>query len=338
MVYILIKATHNFNLDFFTIPTWTDESLKKIFLNDLPLHYHEFENRGEELIDRDEIWNGGGRGNNYGFRDNDFTECAEILAAGCSFTWGAGLYEKHIWPTHIRNMTGKTVHNIGVSGGSISGTVSRIFAYIRKFGKPKTIICLFPDAFRLYLPLIPDRFTHTRAEGADLFEFYHEHKQPVLIDTGWSNWDENKRSYSQPIYSKIPHTTNEVLPAEVAFYLSIQSIHLLESFCNEVGINLIWTTWHYDTYVFFKKIQSLADKTYFKNFGSDLMNASLYTKRKDVPDEEWPDYGCHLDLKEQDKYTFLIAADTHHWGSHSQIHLAESLYKELKKMYPDIKT
>ena len=317
-----------YGIDFFFKPTWNDQTLRKIYLNNLPT-YSDWVDNGlpPTPLDADEIWNGGGRGNNFGFRDEPFFECADILMAGCSFTWGAGLHEKHIWPTYIKKMTGQKTANIGVSGGSIHGSVARIFAYIRKFGKPKTIICLFPDAFRLYLPLVKGRFTNSRVEERE-FTSYENIPQGMLIDTGWVNYNPETRTYPQPTYSKIPHHTNEVLPAEVAFYLSMQQIHFLEQYCFEANIKLVWATWHYDTYLFFKKIKSIADPTYFRNF-IDISECGKYTKGLLGKDPD--DFGCHKELQEEDKKTFLIAADTHHWGSHSQIHIAEMFYEQIKE-------
>lgn len=326
MVYLLM-ADLEFNLDFFFKPTWDNETLKKIFLNNLP-SYANWVDTGlpEEIPFSNEVWNVGGRGNNFGFRDDPFFKCADILMAGCSFTWGIGLLEKHVWPTHIKNMTGKTTANIGVSGGSIHGAVSRIFSYIRKFGKPKIIICLFPDAFRLYLPSIKNRFTNDRIYNK---EFISNDNVPeaVLIDTGWQNYDNSTKSYTQPLYSKMPHYQNEILPAEVSFYLSIQQIHLLEQYCFDANIHLVWATWHHDTHLFFEKIKSLSDPTYFRYF-IDITKEAIYTQQLNGPPVK--DFGCHKELEKEDKETFLISADKHHWGSHSQIHIAETFYEHIK--------
>lgn len=319
---------HKYTLDFFKKPTWTDESLQKVFLNNLNEYYNIGEIRSDELIDRDEIWNGGGRGNNHGFRDANFDKCADILAAGCSFTWGAGLYEQHRWPNHIKNLTNQSLHNIGVSGGSVYGTTSRIYAYIRKFGKPKTILCLFPDFFRIYLPLIPDRLIHPRVPEDNLIKDIDGNKQPALIDYGWYNWDEGKLEYTQPHYSKIPHMVHDVLPAELMFYMAMQEIHRFEQYCEGAGINLVWGTWHYETFLFIEKIKSLADSSYFKSF-VNISPASQYTKRSGL--DEFPDFQCHQSLKEEDQLTYWMAADGDHWGSHSQIHIAEIFYEKIKE-------
>jgi hypothetical protein len=323
-----MNDNQEFNLDFFKKGTWTDNSLKNIYLNNLP-EYSHYMPMEEGIANQDEIWNGGGRGNNHGFRDYHFNDCADILAAGCSFTWGAGLYEKDLWPNHIKNMTGKTVHNIGVSGGSIHGTVSRIFSYIRKYGKPKIVICLFPDALRSFLPLIPDRLTHSRLGNDILRHSFENKKQPMKIDTGWNGWSDETKSYFQPLYSKMPHHLNDIIPIEVAFYLSMQHIHMLEQYCDAADIKLVWGTWHSDTRLFFEKIKSLADDSYFKYY-IDLEETGQYSKH--VENETLPDYQCHNELKMTDKETYWMAADKHHWGSHSQIHIAEEFYKQIKNI------
>lgn len=331
-----INPKNFYDINFFAEdnPRYEDDTLRQIFLNSFQRNTmaEDLNSFKDRVTDSDEIWNGGGRGNNYGFRDDNFTEVADILAAGCSFTWGAGLNEKYVWPRHIKNMTGKTVHNIGVSGGSVSGTVKRIFAYIRKFGNPKTIICLFPDLLRLYLPTDKDRFTHPRVSESDHLVYEDEEKtRPKFFvsDVGWTHFDNIKLGYWQPKYSKIPHNVHDVIPGEVSFFLGIQDIHLLEQYCFATGIKLVWGTWHYPTFLFFEKMKSISDDTYFKYYTSDIVNAAAYNKDINTQ-KKMEDFGCHKELEAEDQETFLISADTHHWGSHSQIHIAEIFYEHIK--------
>jgi hypothetical protein len=243
--------------------------------------------------------------------------------AGCSYTWGAGLYERHVWPHYIKQMTGKSGANIGVSGGSTSGAVSRIFGYIEKFGKPKIILCFMPDLMRFYMPLLKDRFITNRVVDNDW-----NYKEVFLIDNGWTGYNELDQKYIQPKFSKFPHTVTDILPAEIAFYTSIQSILELERYCDAANIKLVWGTWHYETYKFYKKLKNISNKKHFKHM-IDFSSAAKYTHAKDTKNHEI--YDCHKDLEQEDKGTFYIAADTHHWGSHSQIHIAEIFYEQIKE-------
>ena len=44
--------------------------------------------------------------NSYNFRSKEFHEDTEIVALGCSHTFGVGVPEKFIWPTFVKELTG----------------------------------------------------------------------------------------------------------------------------------------------------------------------------------------------------------------------------------------
>lgn len=65
--------------------------------------------------------------NNYGFRSNiDYSinnEPNEIWCFGCSCTYGQGVPVEYTWPSFIKNITGKTVKNFGVTGAGPQTTI-----------------------------------------------------------------------------------------------------------------------------------------------------------------------------------------------------------------------
>jgi hypothetical protein len=304
--------------------TWTDDSLKKIFLNNLRLS----DNIKLNQYDPETITIDKGRINNYGYRDDDFTKLADILMVGCSMTFGQGLEEKYIWPNYIKKWSNKECANLSVNGGSIIGLIYRIFAYIRKFGNPEIILCLWPDINRVYLPLIPGRFEDLGIPYSDFYCYTNKEVKPFLTDICYANFISNDSESWQPQYSKLPHSVSDVLPIEFVHFYTIQQIHLLEQYCFVSGIKLYWGTWSTLSTAFFNKIKSMSDPTYFRYYINDLDEANIYSKISKK--NKIVNFSCHQNLQQKDNKTYNIAADNQHFGSHSQIHIAEKFFDLIK--------
>ena len=89
--------------------------------------------------------------NNYGYRsiDIDLTDqTSKILCVGCSITFGVGLPEDEIWPTHIQSSFSKyKVYNLGVAGAS-PDTVARILTNSCLALTPDIVLILWPSKSR----------------------------------------------------------------------------------------------------------------------------------------------------------------------------------------------
>jgi hypothetical protein len=87
--------------------------------------------------------------NSYNFRSKEFHEDTEVVALGCSHTFGVGVPERFIWPTVVKEITGmQDVVNLGKPGVSIAYQVRMLGIYIRTYGPPKIVLCNFPDLLR----------------------------------------------------------------------------------------------------------------------------------------------------------------------------------------------
>lgn len=292
----------------------SNESIKNLFLNDFNSPYKGM--IGPFGPDLETTFDTKHKINNYGFRDDNFIDNADILIAGCSFTYGIALDEKYIWPELIKQMTKQKCANIGFPGYSVPAIISTIFAYIRKFEKPKTIICLFPDLHRMHIPVIPGKLFDSKLMLHR--DYIDKNNFPAML------WPIDKSLYDQPKFSKMPHEITDILPDIFAIWMSIQNIHLLEQFCFESNINLIWATWSTSAAEIINNIKSLADETYFKYYVGHIDGISYSNKETYIKD-------CHLNLKKEDKTTFFMAKDDNHWGSHAHIHFADFFYDILKK-------
>lgn len=144
--------------------------------------------------------------NKSNFRSIEFHENTEILALGCSHTFGVGVPIEFIWPTFVSNLTGiKDVVNLAITGSSVSLQVRLLANYINKYNAPKIVLCNFPD-FNRY----------------EMFDDFGRRKM------GSSN-DANFEDFSKSLLS--------------SYMQNLQAINFLESICKTNNIKLVWQCW-----------------------------------------------------------------------------------------------
>ena len=248
--------------------------------------------------------------NNFGFRDEDWDSSANILAAGCSNTYGLGVPVNGAWPRILESLTNKSVHNISRPGMSIQELIFQIFAYFKTFGNPETLVCLFPDPFRMQIPTKKNLSNVGGINKDDEISDLHlVHKTNTKIS------DRKK-------YLKIPYDYRETLPMEVPLFFSMKLIHILEQYCNSNNIKFVWSSW--DT-----NFRNVCD-----NLDSPFNN---YYSNKEFVMSSIPEAVCHAEYKGLFLKCFDIGQDIEdgaqfaHPGVHRHIHIAESFYKKLNQ-------
>ena len=141
-----------------------------------------------------------------------------VACFGCSNTIGIGLPDKETWPYILNEIIGETdysCYNFGVNGGS-ADTMSRLIMTYLNIAKPHTIICLFPDMFRMeYVNVSRQRIMNF----SPAIPFFSKHYTPE--------------------HAVIKAFTNEYF----AFFNLIKNINYIESMCAERGVKFIWHTW-----------------------------------------------------------------------------------------------
>jgi hypothetical protein len=247
--------------------------------------------------------------NNFGYRSKFWDGSHEILAIGCSQTYGRGIPEEGRWTDILQELTNKKVANLSAPGQSINFLVSQAFAYFKAFGNPEYVVCLFPDPFRIGLPTNEKLIDSKK----NLSKSIHT---SVQIDP-------DETADDRPKYLKKPYYYEDVIPVELPIFFSIQSIHALEQYCNSNKINLIWSSWDH----FFYENLLFLDKNHFNNFFAD---ENLWIEGSRFNRE------CHSEYKERFDYYFVHGRDTliptsTHPGVHKNIHFAEAFYKEINK-------
>lgn len=158
--------------------------------SDAPGHISSWRNKDddpEKLYDPELTY----KLNNYTYRSDDFNvhqQQKDIVYSGCSFTFGVGVPYKSIWAYMLNeSLNQNNFYNLGISGGSYESIIFDIYTYIKKFGKPKAFIVLFPPPVRLMfmqesknIKIVPFRVVHMKDE--DEKRFFRENKDLLNYD------------------------------------------------------------------------------------------------------------------------------------------------------------
>jgi hypothetical protein len=169
--------------------------------------------------------------NKDGFRSKHFQEFDKnkdsILFGGCSWTFGEGLPEEYSWTYLLKQKIEKQsnkeldLYNTAYMGSSIDLVIKNTMAFIRKYGKPNYIVLLFPDIARKTI---------------------YNNKLNSYI-----------KAYASPEFLAMPnqHIQKRYTLSyeyENNAYQHLSLIYMLEDYCKEAGIKLIWSSWFIPDY------------------------------------------------------------------------------------------
>lgn len=260
--------------------------------------------------------------NNFGYRDADWNDKAEILAIGCSNTYGYGVSVDGRWTNLLAKSINKNIRNLSFPGAPITDLINKSFQYFKMFGNPEIMLCLLPDPFRIKLPfkknLNKGTFINNKTFDRDLFvgDVYFNHEPEKIL--------------SRMQYFKMPYDYGQILPLELPLLFSMQSIHILEQYCKSNNIKLIWSSWHRPTVEVLNNSEEKIFDTFFANKdvfidhnyedGLEIFNTNCHEEYRDMYSKYF-DMGCDI----EDGVNFA------HPGVHKHLHIAEAFYKEINK-------
>lgn len=300
---------------------YNDEDLKinqnKIFLNSFHLETHEFK---YDLHDIEY------KHNKQNYRSPEFAENIDAIFAGCSNTYGVGLVEEARWSNIIANRMNFSFVNLAIPGASAALIVSEILHYIKVYGKPKYIFCMFPDLARI-----------TTYVKRDLNAPYDGWGDYGLTQTHMmSHGDLSQR----PKYIKKPYAYEDVLSVETSYFYSLKAIQMLEQFCSAMNIKLHWGVfWDMDADMLSNLCQN--DYGYYESFigtepgrwdrrhndgGKDQYMVRIEHEHKNSEEVE---LNCHEEYRHVHPKYFDMASDIEHgiegahYGYHRNLHIAE---------------
>lgn len=284
--------------------------------------------------------------NSYGYRGPEFNSNTDLLFAGCSFTYGTGIPEDGIWGSLIAQQMNMSYNNISSSGASIDWIVRQLFAYFKKYGNPKTLLCLFPNPTKIFFASDSEILISDDGYVEKTTQDIHGLKS--LFSTTLHRALEPR---DRPEYSKKPHKLEDVVSMDFVIQTCMQSIRSLEQYCRATGINFYWSTWSKD-FSFILEQQGLVDLYDFNNYvrldhhlwsrRDGAMSNDLFYKDLDTVEACTKDhYGvncscfieCHSELIPKYGNQFYTGTDVFekhpHFGVHRHVHMAESFIKRI---------
>lgn len=297
------------------VPLLWDQEKRKQFPNAKGTHFQEYQF------------------NEFGYRGKNFKETpADILASGCSQTWGSGVPNGYLWPEILEKNINLNVDNIGFPGKSTAAIVQNIFSYFREIGHPKYVFIYLPDLFRFMLPVSPG-FLHTNSvDHISDHEKITSKDMDMISDT---NLNYSIETFERPKYMTSPYYMEEIITPEITIWQALNYLQMLEEYCKIANINLKYGSWDNRTNFVLNKIKT--DKFYL-NF-IDTENEKWIKFKKDVgwfysKDGVSPEE-CHSNLIDNKNKAFWnVANDCYqinggHMGVHQHIHIAEIFEREV---------
>lgn len=289
--------------------------------------------------------------NRNGFRSPEPVTNPDYLFAGCSVTYGWGLDLEDLWHEKLISSLGGSYSSVAMHGDSVTGQVLKIFAYIKEYGNPKTIVALFPD-FNRFLS-----YNNNKMLGTATYYRSYNKKTFDWSKTKKGGQDDRTNEYlnfmlknnatidpnqSSKDYFKRPLVADEVITQEISHMYAAQFINMLSQYCEAAGIKFIWSTWDAGTErvinkvkndQFFKEYISMEANNWFydpESMVDNIFDVSVHNK-----DYSQTPIDCHSEYSKSE--TFHLANDRSlgmhhaHFGSHRHIHYYEKFLKHINE-------
>lgn len=259
--------------------------------------------------------------NSFGYRGKEeFDSRVELIALGCSQTFGLGVDEDAMWSKAMAKSLNMSQATLAAPGWSVQEMVSSAMAFIDKYGKPKVIAALLPDFGRIM--------------GI-------EHKKVILSESKDSKPEEyldiqvkgfhHYGHHSRVKISKSPHLFTDVLPTEWAVYTAAQAWAFFIQYCKVAEISLVWTSWDQTILDMYSMVPEISKHPRYENVVIDTSgfvphNISIFDE---YCIKNLKDIDCHKELKDRWPDSFDFGTDScKHYGAHAHAHIAEMLSKK----------
>lgn len=258
--------------------------------------------------------------NSSGYRAREFSKDnpGNTLVFGCSTSMGQGIPEEQIWSNQFAKLKGLDVLNLALPGKGGSRYLEDFLIYCNQYGKPKNVIVLLADLYRLRF--MNDTEYHM-SEGNKSLMPGREMVPRSVEDLFLNNWDVS----SKDKYTKIPFDTKDYISPFYGIYQNIWSMYAMEAFCKASGINLFWSTYNYETKAVVNEL--LSHKDMFEKF---LIDDDLLTNEEALFENCKENHGNEY----YDTDNWVFGTDQpwqgrRHPGIHLHTHVAEFFDRHL---------
>lgn len=288
------------------------------------------------------------QGNSMPWGRRDLLKDQEYLCIGCSCTVSMGLVEEYSWPSLVRAFTGAIVNNISSPGAGIEFICSAAIDSFQKYGKPKTVLALFPDLYRLWT-LSPDACSSLNMSHT-VHASWHTEVREYFLDVRHSLLDGNDRpDIAKPFMFKNGGNEKTTFSVDRAIFNSFTMLDALMYFCKINNIDFRFTSWENEAN------KTLSNLSHYKNnyippiisddMKKDMESKLLIQSTTELNNSWWDEERTISDVyrvpwrrigisNECDHYPqtdyqikhWSVAGDEgKHPGIHDQIHFAECL-------------
>ena len=261
--------------------------------------------------------------NELGLRGKSY-ENSDIVASGCSITFGIGVPESGRWTNLLEKKINKNILNLGNTGASIQSICTNLIQYCMNNKMPKEIFCLMPDFFRRVV-IVDKEFYKSRVkrDGIELRDelgYVFCGPQIKTIKDSLLMYVEDQK-----------YIEDSISPHQLLLD-SINSVYILESFCLINNIKLYWTTWDLPSATILQELNKNKDFK-LKNFiplwdPEEIMGFKSYLNIGCILSHEsefrsnqsWPKGSDHVLIDGKKK------KEWYHPGIHFQYHIADFFY------------
>jgi hypothetical protein len=319
LFHAILSSQSNSNYDY------NEETLKYIYINMLDKTQKNTANPYELLYSFNEN----------GYRSGSFKNGTEMLATGCSLTFGTGIPEEFRWSNILAEKLGLSFSNLGVPGSGVTRQVRDLFAYFQEFGHPKYIFAMFPVFNRMEIISNPKYFIPGAWQRT--LKRMEENNSPSIKDVYKQTANINMYPRKQKFLTQ-PLIAEDVIPSEIPqFYASLHFL-MLQQYCDLAGIKLIWSTWHGPQNKVLNLVNDLYPNTY-RGIVDTNPSGWFFNEKTNEYDYKENDIllKCHEEYKDVADDMFHFARDIDygkewaHWGLHRNLHLAESFEQYFKE-------
>ena len=259
--------------------------------------------------------------NRYGLR-GEIDDNSNVIASGCSITFGIGVPELARWSNLLSNKINKNVTNLGIEGASIKSICIDLIKYCTNKKMPKEIFCFFPGFFRNTIVLDKEFYRPSKEESYALDYLSLAYSIPDIA---------NYKNFVVMTSKDREYTKNLISPHQLILD-SVNFIYILESFCLTNNIKLYWTTWDVHSNLVMEQLLNIKDFK-LKNFTpffpfKEVEGIGSFVERTCNSDHD-SEFKDHICWKVGSDYAIIdskIIRSHAHPGIHTHTHVAEIFY------------
>jgi hypothetical protein len=261
----------------------------------------------------------------------EIDEDSDILASGCSITFGLGVPEHGAWPSLLSKKINRSVTNLAGPGASVESICFNIIQYSLNTKMPKEIFCLMPDFFRSMI-VVDREFYKSKVNRGSMGTtdpLGYVFCNPKVIKDG--------KSFFMEIEDK-KYVEDSISPHQLIMN-SVRYIYMLEAFCSSNNIKLHWSVWDPPSSYILEELVKNKDFK-LKNFSSFYPPNSDYNGPGSMigwyckPENHEHELKGHESWSNGSDYAFIDGKKTFknsHPGIHTQEHFADFFYNLYNK-------